>query len=1202
MEDKKRPSDAAPADGPTVTGAPAQGIPSMPPTMPGVANLPPTMPGTAFPAMPGTVQMPFGAAPGEAAAPILPTLTGAPVADAGPPPMPPLERYELGSEIARGGMGRVVEATDTLLGRVVALKEVLSMDPDVLRRFARETRITAHLEHPSIVPLHDAGTTPSGAPYYVMRKISGRPLEHLVAQAETLNERLVLVPHIVAAAQAIAHAHVRGIVHRDIKPSNILVGELGETIVIDWGLAKVIGETDELSRLDLSESMLAIKPLETGAVSPRTGAASTKTGAASAKTGAGEPIDTEEIKTRAGIVFGTPGFMAPEQLRGHPVTERCDVYALGATLYHLLSRKPPHHAKNADEMMRAAARHPPTPIAALVPGVPAELSTITDKALAHDPEQRYPDARALAEDLQRFLSGQLVASHHYSPRERLVRFVRRNRVPVIVATAASLALLVGGTIAVTRVIDERDRADLHAQIARNEKREAEVAKEEAEQRADQLTLTQARVDVELDPTRAVAMLKPLVGKYPAEVRTIAAAARAHGVAYGLPASKQTNSLELSRDGTRALAAGQDGVVRIYDLPKRTWRAIPAGVGADASARFADDERRIVAWSGPKLEVIDATTGAVKQLTAKAAIADLEVVGITAYWVDEQRELWQLDLAGAAPVAIPLPEPVHEVAPSPDGRFVALYGEEHLLMLDRAHPAEPPIEITLGRTREFDWSTDGVDFGALVGQHAILGSVEGNPHIIQRNHVIARSHVVHGNDRLYLLGATGVGTVTHDDATPRKQVDGVPRGLREARGGAIVAGSSGRIVVLSSFGDRSLPIPAGKLERFDASPRSPYVVGAIEDRLLVWNLDDLEPRRLTRQPPRSHLLLGAGHVLATLFDDTTQWIDLATGKATELGEWTLHAAFASPSGHLACAIDTEHQARLIAPGRDEVLLDGKIDAAGFATDHDLLLGSGASGTVELYDTRSAKRTTLIASRGKLLDLAWNRATPAWAAALFGDGTLWRRNLATGAEARTANVGTTVHLQVLRNGTVLFAEGRAIRAWRPNNAVDTHAELPRQVVTIGLAGPAHLLAVLDDDSAWLVDLAVPNRVEETESVGSTARPRDDPRGRAKVPLSIAADTGTLVVPSNGGIRVVDPIGRHTWALAVQPPAESLYDPSTATYLHPRISADGTRVIARLPDGLVTWSIAVPGGTAETARWMDAMTNAAIDAQRSHKLIWR
>ena len=295
-------------------------------------------------------------------------------------------------------MGRVVEATDTLLGRVVAVKEALSSDPEALRRFARETRITARLEHPSIVPVYDA--SPEGdTPYYVMRKVSGRPLSDLVAAAETLPERLALVPHVLAAAQAVAHAHARGIVHRDIKPSNILVGELGETVVIDWGLAKVIGEPD--------------------ADDPHAPAA---------------PDPGGSLLTRAGVVFGTPGFMSPEQLRGDGSDPRSDVYALGATLFYLLARRLPHHSANPTELMALAESRPSPPISTLVPGVPAELSTIVDTALAFDQDKRYADASALAEDLQRFLKGQLVASHQYSRRERLFRFVRRHRGAVLIAS------------------------------------------------------------------------------------------------------------------------------------------------------------------------------------------------------------------------------------------------------------------------------------------------------------------------------------------------------------------------------------------------------------------------------------------------------------------------------------------------------------------------------------------------------------------------------------------------------------------------------------------------------------------------------------------------------------------------------------------------------------------------------------------------
>jgi len=223
------------------------------------------------------------------------------------------------------------------------------------------------------VPVHDAGTLPDGSPFYVMRKVSGRPLEQLVSDAKPLAKRLALLPQMLATANAVAHAHARGVLHRDLKPSNILVGPLGETVVIDWGLAKVIDEPDDPS----------------------------------------DPFAraTDDVHTRAGTIVGTPGFMPPEQLRGEPVDARSDVYALGATLYFVLARRPPHVGQTGDEMITAALAGPPTPIGTLVPGVPRELATIVDKALAYDRGARYRDAGGVAEELDRFLKGQLVASH-----------------------------------------------------------------------------------------------------------------------------------------------------------------------------------------------------------------------------------------------------------------------------------------------------------------------------------------------------------------------------------------------------------------------------------------------------------------------------------------------------------------------------------------------------------------------------------------------------------------------------------------------------------------------------------------------------------------------------------------------------------------------------------------------------------------------
>src|SRR3569623_906047 len=157
------------------------------------------------------MQMPRGAVfdqdhtmPAPINATVVPASGDAPAT--APPAMPPELRYQYGDEIARGGMGRVVEATETVLGRTVALKEALALDPEAIQRFHRESRITARLEHPSIVPIHDAGTSDTGAPFYVMRKISGRSLEELVGRAPELADRLALNPHKVAAAKEIAHA------------------------------------------------------------------------------------------------------------------------------------------------------------------------------------------------------------------------------------------------------------------------------------------------------------------------------------------------------------------------------------------------------------------------------------------------------------------------------------------------------------------------------------------------------------------------------------------------------------------------------------------------------------------------------------------------------------------------------------------------------------------------------------------------------------------------------------------------------------------------------------------------------------------------------------------------------------------------------------------------------------------------------------
>src|SRR5262245_46306327 len=150
--------------------------------------------------------------------------------------------YSVLGEQGRGGLGRVIQIWDRRLGRTIAVKELLDPSSQMEWRFMREARLTARLEHPAIVPIYDVGRWPGGKPFYAMKLVSGRSLKDLIHEKTTLDERLALVPSVVQVAEAMAYAHSRRVIHRDLKPSNVMVGEFGETIVIDWGLAKDLAE------------------------------------------------------------------------------------------------------------------------------------------------------------------------------------------------------------------------------------------------------------------------------------------------------------------------------------------------------------------------------------------------------------------------------------------------------------------------------------------------------------------------------------------------------------------------------------------------------------------------------------------------------------------------------------------------------------------------------------------------------------------------------------------------------------------------------------------------------------------------------------------------------------------------------------------------------------------------------------------------
>jgi serine/threonine-protein kinase len=340
---------------------------------------------------------------------------------------------------ARGGLGAVFVALDTELHREVALKQILDShadDPISRQRFLLEAEVTGGLEHPGIVPVYGLGTYDGGRPYYAMRFIRGDSLKEAIdrfhkGQARKSDpgrralELRKLLRRFTDVCNAIEYAHSRGVLHRDLKPGNIIVGKHGETLVVDWGLAKAIGRADP----SVGEQILA-------------------------------PSSFGSSETLPGSALGTPAYMSPEQARGDLNRQgpRSDVYSLGATLYCLLTGKPPFDGEDIGAILRAVQDGRFERPTQLEPSLDKALEAVCLKAMAAEPRDRYATPKALADDIERWAADEPVSAWRDPLSRQFGRWGRRNRTAVTAVAVGVLAALVG--TAAVLAVQTKANADL----------------------------------------------------------------------------------------------------------------------------------------------------------------------------------------------------------------------------------------------------------------------------------------------------------------------------------------------------------------------------------------------------------------------------------------------------------------------------------------------------------------------------------------------------------------------------------------------------------------------------------------------------------------------------------------------------------------------------------------------------------------------
>jgi tRNA A-37 threonylcarbamoyl transferase component Bud32 len=474
------------------------------------------------------------------------------------------KRYVVVREIARGGMGKVLEVEDTELRRSVALKvlrkEYLARK-DIVERFLEEAQITGQLEHPNIVPVHEMGVDGAGNLYFTMKYVEGMSLSELLLKLRQGNrdtERdfplLKLLDIFIKICEGIGFAHNRGVIHRDLKPANIMVGKFGEVQVMDWGVAKIIG------REMPSEG-------DSGIVMT-------------------DRLDQGSAHTMMGSVIGTPSFMAPEQARGDldAIGPKTDIFSLGVILYEMLALRSPWTGKSSDEVLEQVRETTPVKPSERNPDrvIPAELERLCLRCLEKDPEARVSSTKELEDNVRSFIEGRAMGAVDYSAIRLATKWIARHKREVGGA-ALTLVLVVGGVLGTLWYLKKLDQErilglndDAVAILADWEELAEELEFDNAEQRVDEAKdLFQRVLAVNPDDERALAGLE--------DIRDINSELRARRVSHE---REEARAAEIDR----LLAEARDYIQRATDVVHTVERLTQAYGRTEAVLGIAPDNR------------------------------------------------------------------------------------------------------------------------------------------------------------------------------------------------------------------------------------------------------------------------------------------------------------------------------------------------------------------------------------------------------------------------------------------------------------------------------------------------------------------------------------------------------------------------------------------------------------------------------------